>query len=527
MAQLNTSLYTVEVRDQYGRLVTVLTRPLSKSFALYRNKPGSCQFTLDLFDPQTSTDILKVNQYSIVFRRQGTPVFAGQISYLNPTIDGDTKKIEVIATGLFDLFGQRQVNPYFPNYDTIKQQLVYGDTDSGAVIDSLIQNTQFPLQADGTVKMQDATPTLNQSFFASGSTTVDAIKLLLLNTTATGNMILGIYQTSNNSDEPSTTLVANSQLTIPVATITNTDTTTPKWNTFTYSVKPTLVAGTKYWIKTYLDTTQTGSNGISWSYLNGDYYANGKAYSPQNPSLFSAGQDLQFFIDQTDNSYQMTKNTYLSMTAGLLQTSYNINRTYSRNKIIKEAVEEISKIQNGIDFNIATAIDATTNLMTTTYNVFYPRQGINNTSLQFAYPGNIIKFRRSKDGKSMVNYVTSRGQGQGIFQVSTVSLDTTSIQTYGLREEAEDFSDIPDSTQLQVLGNELIRVRKDPLEVPEITLDGLKPPFLGSYGLGDTINIQITGAGMLNLTSTYRIEEISVTISDDDYEEVNLGVSLA
>src|SRR3954462_104652 len=99
--------YSVEIRDPYGRLVAVIVRPMNKQFTLYRNKAGSCQFSMDLFDPQATPEILALNKYDVVFRRLGYPVFAGQISYIHPHIEGDTAQLDVIAPGYFDLFDQR------------------------------------------------------------------------------------------------------------------------------------------------------------------------------------------------------------------------------------------------------------------------------------------------------------------------------------------------------------------------------------------------------------------------------------
>ena len=102
---------------------------------------------MDLFDEQATPDILKVNQYDIVFRRKGTPVFAGQISYVNPHIEEDNKKVDIIATGYLDLLDQRQVTSDYPNYDFGHENLFFDTIDSGQVFSTLLEDTQFPLSA--------------------------------------------------------------------------------------------------------------------------------------------------------------------------------------------------------------------------------------------------------------------------------------------------------------------------------------------------------------------------------------------
>ena len=135
------SKYSVEIRDNYGRLVTTILRPQNKTFSTYRNKPGSCRFTMDLLDLQCTLDFLKVNQYDIVFKRLGTPLFGGQISYLNPTIDGDKKQLQVTATGWFDLLDYRYIYEGFPDYNVVAQQIIIPTADSSLIASSSLDQT--------------------------------------------------------------------------------------------------------------------------------------------------------------------------------------------------------------------------------------------------------------------------------------------------------------------------------------------------------------------------------------------------
>lgn len=517
------SVYSVEVRDQFGNLVSVITRPMKKQFSVYRNKSGSCQFTMDLFDAQATSDILALNQYDIVFRRQGTPVFAGQISYVHPTVDGDKKEVDIIATGYFDLLDQRFVTSDYPGYDALHNRLPFVSTDSGQIAWDLITYTQFPLSEDGSYKMQGSTPTIAQSFIAQGTANVTTIKMLLQNDSATGNLIVELY---NDNGAP-TTPIANSLVTIPVSSLP----TSLGWYEIDYSgVLPEVVEGGIYWIRAWLDTTQSGTNGVEWFYLgtsaSTDYYPNGRAYSPENASLFQTYQDLQFFILLDDNTYQMAKNTYLGFLKGTINTSFNVTPVYDRFKKIKTAIEDLSNAYNGPDFNISVSIDAN-NRMTKYFNIFYPRQGINNTSLNFTYPGNIKKIDKPKDGKTMVNDLAMRGQGYGTAELVEEVFDATSMYTYAQRQDVEQQSDMSDAGTLTSEGQEVIRIRKDPLDLPALTLDGRQPPYLGSYGIGDTILVNIVGIPLLDLIDLYRIEQIDVTIDDDDVEEVTLTLSLA
>jgi len=517
-----TPRYSVEIRDQFGRLITVLQRPQNKQFTLYRNKPGSCQFTLDLFDPQATSANLQTNIYDVVLRRLGVPVFAGQISYIHPSIDGDTKTIEVIATGYFDLLDQRYITPDYPGFDALHDNLPFAPTDASQVAWTLVQDTQFPVGSDASVLLAGASPVYSQSFVSPGSSTVTQIQLLLTQTGAAGNLVLGLYEDAGGV--PSATVVPNSQLTIACSSIT----TSIGWNSFAYAgTLPTLTNGQTYWLSAALDTVQSGSNGVAWSYLTSDQYPQGRAYSSTNPTFFASTSDLQFFVQLADNSYQMTRNSYLGWQQGALSTSYEVTPTYDHYKTIKSAIEDLSNAYTGIDFNVSWSIDPETNLLSKYFNVFYPRQGIDNSGLTFAYPGNIKKIDRQKDGKAMVNEVIVVGQGSGVDQLVEQANSTASIQAYGLRQDRVDQADISDAGSLLSQGREIIRVLDAPQDLPAIVLDGTSAPAFGSYGIGDTILIKTSLGQILNTTEAYRIEQINCSVDKDDMETVEIILSLA
>jgi hypothetical protein len=516
--------YSIEIRDQFGRLVTVIQRPQQKQFSIYRNKPGSLQFTVDLLDPQATAVNFAVNQYDVVVRRLGTPLVAGQISYLEPTIDGDQKQLNVIATGYFDLLDYRYVDETFPGYDTAHDNLPFGTpTDAGQVAWTLIQGSQFPISSDGSQTLSGPGLWLAQSFISQGDANVATIKLLLQNQSATGNLLVGIYP--DVGGVPGGSPIVNSLVTIPTGSVS----ASLSWYEIDYpgTAVPPLQNGVRYWVQAHLDTAQSGGNGVAWSYLANNFYPSGKAYCPQNPSLFLAGQSLQFFVLCDDGSYQQTKNTYLGIRQGTIAPSFPITPTYDRFKKLKSAIEDIANMYNAMDFDITIVIDPVTNRLSRYFNVFYPRQGVVNTGLVFTYPGTIKKVDKSKDGKQMVNQVAERGQGSGVDQAVMVSYDQASIQAYGMRQDQEDEPDVPDTGTLQLLGLEVIRLRKDTLELPALTMDDSLPPFLGSYGIGDQILVQITNAGIASGTFAYRIEQIDGTVDSDDVGEIVLTLSLA
>jgi len=754
------ALYTVEIRDQFGRLVIVITRPQQKQFSLYRNKPGSAQFVLDLYDPQALPQYLVNSVNQIVFRRNQVPVFAGMLMYHEPKVDdSDTQKeVDITATGYFDLLDYRMITTDFPGFDALHNKLPFPPTDIGEIAWTLIDYAQFPVpNADDTTQSTvaiDGVISVQQSFLAPGTSNLRQLKFVIQNgslfqgrvgsatsntltdnsaswtpnafvggtivinsgtdsgdsqiiasntsntvtlygsspivsgtaTSATANtltdtsksftpgaLVGGSIELTGGTDAgDSAIIIANTSNTVTISTtwgvvpdntttyniskslnnggvtsvtgstltdtnqswltnalvgktisitagtdsndaaeiIANTsntvtisgtwlvdpDTTstyqiTPELNgnwaltpdtTSTYQITPatplttgnltvqlindlnglpkgtvipnsfqsipltsvpsslswfevdyssgpnvSLIEGQKYWLSLALDTVQTPGNTVNVQVLNTDFYPLGMAYSLQNPALFTPDEDLQFFVLMNDNSYTMTKNTYLDIEKGTIQQSFRLAPTFDQYKHIKAAIEDMSTTYNGIDFAINVTIDPVTNFMSKFFNVYYPSIGVINTSLPFTYPGNIKKIEKPKDGTTLINEVYMRGQGSGTAQLTTIVRDNESILTYGVRQVDQSEPDIPDLQTLTSQGQEYIRVNKDPSDLPAVFLDGNFPPALGAYGIGDLIQVSINDprAPILNFSSQYKIEEIDVTVDDDGVEEIQLNCS--
>lgn len=253
------SLYTIEIRNQYGHYVTTILRPMNREFTVTRNRSGSCQFTLDLFDPQATTDIFKVNLYDIVVKRQGVIVFSGQISYFKPSVDGDNKTVEVMATGYFDLLDYRLISEATPNFDALAQQVPFDPTDSGEIIVELIDGAQFPLNPeddiDTVAMLTGPTPRYYQSFIAPATSRIKRLRTLVNNHNfITGNVIFTIYEDNNNFPAGA---VGNSIISFPASSF---PADTPIWFTVNYpDPKPEIIQGNRYWVQVKLDTIQRTS----------------------------------------------------------------------------------------------------------------------------------------------------------------------------------------------------------------------------------------------------------------------------
>jgi len=220
------------------------------------------------------------------------------------------------------------------------------------------------------------------------------------------------------------------------------------------------------------------------------------------------------------NHSQSQINGNYGITQGTIQTSVNRARTYPAYKNIKEALVELSQVQNGFDFEFA---------YDKKFNVYYPSQGIDLTNtVLFNYPGNIKKFQPTRDGTQMFNRAIVRGQGQGTQQLIETRDDTVTQAFYYVRESVLSYPDISETATLDAHGDGQIAVFKNPLEIIQLTIDGSKQPFLGSYWIGDRIKIeidrQLKDYGYIK-NHTYKIDAIDVSIDDNDVEDITLTVT--
>jgi hypothetical protein len=233
--------------------------------------------------------------------------------------------------------------------------------------------------------------------------------------------------------------------------------------------------------------------------------------------LFTSVDAGQIAWTLISESQALTYGT-LGITQGTITASQTRTRLYEF-KNIRDALVQLSEVQNGIDFEFTPD---------KVFNVFYPSMGVDRTELEFTYPGNIKGLSITTDATQLKNYIIARGQGFGEGQMYDVRQDTASQETYGLRQAVVDYSDIPDITTLQNLADEQLSHEKDPIEILQVTLDGNIEPYVGSYWLGDRVMVTIEGYERYNhiIRTPYRIDEISISIDEFDNESVALKLTV-
>lgn len=220
---------------------------------------------------------------------------------------------------------------------------------------------------------------------------------------------------------------------------------------------------------------------------------------------------------------QAKTNGDFGIAIGTIQPSRNTN-TNDKWQVfgssIRDAIQKITERTRSID--IAFTPDRV-------FNVYYPGIGVVHHDLAFSYPGNIKSLKLPIDATMMNNSAYTRGSGNGDQQMTGHAVNGPSQASFGLREQIKDYPSCNVQGTLDDYAAEELRKYAAPTYIPDILLDGNKEPYLGAYWIGDWVPLQIdAGSAFAGLNGqTLRINEIDVTINENDSEEARLKVGYA
>jgi hypothetical protein len=154
---------------------------------------------------------------------------------------------------------------------------------------------------------------------------------------------------------------------------------------------------------------------------------------------------------------------------------------------------------------------------------FVTQLGTNKTStVKFQYNINAINtstifdFDVEFEGKDIFNAVTGIRNGG----TTTIKTDATSIAAFGRLEEAKNFSQTANDTDLANETQNYVDNRKDEFYSPKITVN-TKKIAITAFEVGDTIKI-ILNNGFINLNRNDRIIKKEVRLSSNNTEEVDV-----
>ena len=221
-----------------------------------------------------------------------------------------------------------------------------------------------------------------------------------------------------------------------------------------------------------------------------------------------------------------------TVTSGVL-----IDRVYYdyEYKNIYSAIQDLSKQDDGFDFNIKVEYDGVTFEPKKTLVLGYPRTGNVDTGIGdiqtpvFFFPaGNIVEYSYPEDGSIVANnlYVTGAGSNEG--KLLANAQDTPSITAgFPLLDITVSYSDITDQTVLDELAVAQVQVVATPPPIISVVVPAFVQPEYGTYAIGDDARLIIQDERFPEgLDAVYRIVGLNVLPGEDGPERVTITLTI-
>lgn len=212
-----------------------------------------------------------------------------------------------------------------------------------------------------------------------------------------------------------------------------------------------------------------------------------------------------------------------------------IDRVYYNYELkgVYQAIQDLSRADNGFDFNIKVEYDNITNEPKKTLILGYPRSGtvydVNDPeALVFVFPaGNIVEYEYPEDGSIAANTIYALGAGSNDGKLIEVGQDTSKFADgWALLEEQANYSDVTDVALLQQLATGQALAVSYPPTTIKIVVPAYVTPEFGSYDIGDDARLIITDERFPStLDEVYRIVALNVQPGEDGPERVTLTLT--
>jgi hypothetical protein len=222
-------------------------------------------------------------------------------------------------------------------------------------------------------------------------------------------------------------------------------------------------------------------------------------------------------------------------TAGQTASGVLVDRVYYdyELKSVFNAIQDLSRQDDGFDFDIDIEYDGVTGLPTKAFNTYFPRSGTpynasDPEALVFQFPaGNVVEYEYPEDGSIAANTIYALGAGSNEGKlISTAQNTAFLLDGWPLLEDQANYSDITDQTVL----DELVTAQVIAVSYPPTTIKMVVPPYVipeyGTYEVGDDARVMIQDNRFPEgLDEIYRIVGVSVQPGEDGPERATLTLT--
>lgn len=246
---------------------------------------------------------------------------------------------------------------------------------------------------------------------------------------------------------------------------------------------------------------------------------------------YSASVTEQFTVAETlVNQIQGLASGDLGITVVRNPTNSGVTVTKVYNgyeqKPLNEALYELSRAEDGFDWNIDVAYTST-GAITKTLNLNYPRRGRvwtpgSTTIPVLEFPGNIVEYKYPEEGGSIANVMLGVGAGNGETKLLSTQTDATQLANGWPRlEQSVSMTDYQIQSLLDEITLGKLEAQKNPVVVIDCVTEAWNDPVVGSFVQGDDVRLRITDARFPNtLDVTRRIAKYTVTPGESGPERI-------
>jgi hypothetical protein len=251
---------------------------------------------------------------------------------------------------------------------------------------------------------------------------------------------------------------------------------------------------------------------------------------------FNNTDQLEIVRTLIDNA-QALPNGDIGVITGAETSGILIDRVYYdyEYKNVYAAIQDLSRQDDGFDFNIKVEYDAITNEPLKTLVLGYPRTGNIDTGVGdistpvFIFPaGNIVEYDYPEDGSIVSNnlYVTGAGSNEGKLLANSVDLPSFTAG-FPLLDTTVSYSDITDQTVLNELASAQVQALATPPPIISVVVPAFVQPEYGTYSIGDDARLIIQDERFPNgLDAVYRIVGLNVLPGEDGPERVTITLTI-
>jgi len=219
-----------------------------------------------------------------------------------------------------------------------------------------------------------------------------------------------------------------------------------------------------------------------------------------------------------------------SLTSGVLVT-----KTYNSwdQKPLSEALYELSRANNGFDWNIDVSYDSNYSIVKN-LDLAYPRRGVAYSSSSttvpvLEFPGNVVEYSYPEEGGSIATIMIGVGAGNGEGKLFSTQTSTAQLAAgWPVLQQSVSLTDYASQSLLDQMTLAHLNAYINPIVNMQMVTEAYNDPILGSFKTGDDVRVRITDPRFPDTFDTYRrVQSFSVQPGESGPERItwNLVIS--